>query len=663
MPHHRDRPALRAHESLSRPLRHWLAYLACGLGLATIQAAALQTSAALAAATLSWSTPVTIDSGHALGAIACPSRGLCVAVDGEGRVLASVAPTAGASGWKQVESDSSHALTSVSCASAELCAAVDNAGRVLVSNDPAAAGTWTARSIDGTTALTSISCPTESLCVAVDQLGKALVSETPVSGAQPWGSATIDAGHSLEAVSCASAHLCVAVDDAGNALASGQPAGGAASWSARDVDSAHPLLGVSCEMAGACVAVDGYGNALASADPASLAPTWSSTGIDPGAVGGTGVPAGMSCASSGLCLAVDGSEAARASDDPADPVPAWNVSHVGVALHAVSCAPEGLCVATSTGGRVLSGSVPAPEVTTGSPVEVAQTTAKLAGTVDPNDALLSDCRFEYGTSTAYSQSVPCSPQSGSGSVAQAVSVSIAGLEPGTLYHYRVVALTGAGEGIGADETFTTVTATLVHPRPSISGVPAVGSRLQCNPGVPVGEAVTLAYAWWRDGAPIPGASGSAYRVARADATHHIQCQVTATNAAGSATGHSAFVAVPRQGIVAAAGETIVGRAFARHGRVSLLIRCSTRAPRGCAIALRLSASLRDRHRRLVSVSVGSNSARLARGRRAVLSVWLNARGRRLLAHTKHLTVQLSVTGTVIGVLNASLSRQQVTFRA
>ena len=605
---------------------------------------------------------MTIDSGHALDAIACPSRGLCVAVDGEGRVLASVAPTTGASGWKQVESDSSHALTSVSCASIELCAAVDNAGRVLVSNDPAAAGTWTARSIDGTTPLTSVSCPTESLCVAVDQLGKALVSEKPASSAQPWASATIDSGHVLESVSCASAHLCVAVDDAGSALASGQPAGGAASWSARDVDSAHPLLGVSCEVA-ACVAVDGYGNSLASADPASLAPTWSSTGIDPGASGGTGVPAGVSCASSGLCLAVDGAEAARASDDPTDPVPIWSVSHAGVVLHSVSCASEGLCVATSSGGRIVSGSVPAPEVTTGSPVEVAQTTAKLAGTVDPNDALLSDCRFEYGISTAYSQSVPCSPRSASGSAAQAVGASIAGLAPGTLYHYRVVALTGAGEGAGADETFTTVAATLVHPRPSISGVPAVGSRLQCNPGVPVGEAVTLAYAWWRDGAPIPGASGSAYRVARADATHHIQCQVTATNAAGSATGHSAFVAVPRQGVVAAAGETIVGRAFARHGRVSLSIGCSTRAPRGCAIALRLSASLRDRHRRLVSVSVGSSSAHLARGRGAVLSVWLDARGRRLLAHAKHLTVQLSVTGTVIGVLKASLSRQQVTFRA
>jgi hypothetical protein len=630
--------------------------------LTAVVAAISSPSQALAAAPLSWSAPATIDSGQALSAIACPTRGLCVAVDEAGRIVASTTPAAGASSWKPVASDPSHALRSVSCASATLCAAVDDAGQVLVSSSPAAPASWAARAIDGATPLTGVSCPSESLCVAVDELGRALTSTAPISSGQPWSPAAIDTGQALDSVSCSSAQLCVAVDAAGSALASADPTAGASAWHKRDIDSPRALLGVSCDSAAVCVAVDGSGNALASADPTSSTPTWSSTGIDPDASGGTGARASVSCVASKLCVAVAGGEVAHASDDPADPVPVWSDSRAGVALGGVSCDPEGFCAAVS-GGRVLSASVPAPVAITGAPSEVAQTTATLAGTVNPSDALLSDCRFEYGTTVAYGQSAPCPAPALTGSAPQAVTASLAGLSPGTLYHYRLVAFSGAGEGIGADETFTTVIATLVHPHPSISGVPAVGSRLQCNPGVPAGEAVTLSYAWWRDGGPVKGAHGSAYRVARADATHHIQCLVTAVNAAGSATGHSAFVAIPRQGVVAAADETIVGRARARGGRVSVSIGCSPRAARGCAIALRLTTSLRDRHRRLVSASVGSSSARLARGQRRVLSVSLDTRGRHLLAHARRLTVQLSVTGTVIGVLKASLSRQHVMLRA
>lgn len=662
MPHLRDRLALRARATVPAGARS--VWLTGALALTALIAAVRSPIPALAAAPLSWSAPATVDYGQALKAISCPSRGLCVAVDGAGHVVASTAPTAGASSWKRVASDASHALNSVSCASVALCAAVDDAGRVLLSTDPSVAESWTARTIDGTTPLMAVSCPSESLCVAVDQLGKALIGEKPVSStpssAQPWTSATIDSGHALDSVSCSSVGLCVAVDNAGAALASEHPAGGAPAWAGREVDSAHPLLGVSCYPAGACVALDGYGNAFASADPASPTPTWSTTSIDPSAAGGTGVTAGVSCASSGLCVALDGSEMARASDDPTDPVPAWSVSHAGLALNALSCAPEGFCAAVSTGGRVLSASVPAPSVTTNAPVEVGQTTAKLAGAVNSNDALVSACRVQYGTSSEYGQSVACSALPAPGEAPEQVTASLTGLEPGTLYHYRLVALSGAGEGVGADQTFTTVTAVLVHPRPTITGVPAVGSRLTCDPKVPASEPATLAYEWRRDSSPISGADGSAYRVMRADATHHLQCLVTATNVAGSATGHSAFVTIPPQGVLAAANETAVGRARAAGRRVTVVVRCSPRASRGCTIALRLTIARRDRHGRLAAIVVGSSAARLARGQSRALTVSLDALGRGLLARAKHLTVRLSVSGTVIGVLQASLSRQRLT---
>lgn len=48
-------------------------------------------------------------------------------------------------------------------------------------------------------------------------------------------------------------------------------------------------------------------------------------------------------------------------------------------------------------------------VATGGAFSVSDTSATLAGTVDPNNAALADCRFEYGTDEGYGQEVPCSP--------------------------------------------------------------------------------------------------------------------------------------------------------------------------------------------------------------------------------------------------------------
>jgi hypothetical protein len=43
---------------------------------------------------------------------------------------------------------------------------------------------------------------------------------------------------------------------------------------------------------------------------------------------------------------------------------------------------------------------------------------------------------------------------------------------------------------------------------AVAGTPSVGSRLTCAVGAVVGERVTVAVAWLRDGAPIADASGS-----------------------------------------------------------------------------------------------------------------------------------------------------------
>ena len=69
---------------------------------------------------------------------------------------------------------------------------------------------------------------------------------------------------------------------------------------------------------------------------------------------------------------------------------------------------------------------------------------------------MSECKFEYGTTTAYGSSVPCSPAPGSGDSPVAVSASVTGLAANTTYHFRIVATNAGGTSKGADETFKTL---------------------------------------------------------------------------------------------------------------------------------------------------------------------------------------------------------------
>src|SRR5438477_5105111 len=80
---------------------------------------------------------------------------------------------------------------------------------------------------------------------------------------------------------------------------------------------------------------------------------------------------------------------------------------------------------------------PPPTVTTNAASGVAQTSATLKGTVNPNGTATS-VSFEYGTTTSYG-STTASQAIGSGSSAVAVSQGVAGLMCGAPYHFRVLA--------------------------------------------------------------------------------------------------------------------------------------------------------------------------------------------------------------------------------
>jgi hypothetical protein len=84
---------------------------------------------------------------------------------------------------------------------------------------------------------------------------------------------------------------------------------------------------------------------------------------------------------------------------------------------------------------------------------VTQTTATLKGTVNPKGEP-TECKFEYGPSTAYGSEAPCAPAPGSGRGNVEASAAISGLTPGAPYHFRIVAKNPLGKAEGADKELT-----------------------------------------------------------------------------------------------------------------------------------------------------------------------------------------------------------------
>ncbi len=98
----------------------------------------------------------------------------------------------------------------------------------------------------------------------------------------------------------------------------------------------------------------------------------------------------------------------------------------------------------------------APTVETKAASAILQTVATLNGSVNPNGANVSECKFEYGTTTSYGKTANCASLPGAGESPVAVSAVITGLSAKTTYHFRVVATNSSGTSKGSDVTFTTL---------------------------------------------------------------------------------------------------------------------------------------------------------------------------------------------------------------
>jgi hypothetical protein len=93
------------------------------------------------------------------------------------------------------------------------------------------------------------------------------------------------------------------------------------------------------------------------------------------------------------------------------------------------------------------------KVNTSGPREVSYGSAVLTGSVNPGGSNTS-YYFQYGLTRAYGSQTAIA-DAGSGSKAVAVRLPISGLQPITVYHYRLVAVNSSGATIGDDEKVLT----------------------------------------------------------------------------------------------------------------------------------------------------------------------------------------------------------------
>lgn len=108
----------------------------------------------------------------------------------------------------------------------------------------------------------------------------------------------------------------------------------------------------------------------------------------------------------------------------------------------------------------------APGVSTSSASGITFSSAILSGSVNPNGQI-TNYVFQYGTTTGYGGQTPLGP-AGNGTISIRLTQSVAALQPGTTYHYRIVAVSSAGTSNGKDRTFKTASIPLAV---QIAGVP------------------------------------------------------------------------------------------------------------------------------------------------------------------------------------------------
>ncbi len=119
-----------------------------------------------------------------------------------------------------------------------------------------------------------------------------------------------------------------------------------------------------------------------------------------------------------------------------------------------------------------------PGVYTGTARAVSYGSATLTGSIDPR-ASNTSYYFQYGPTKAYGAQTTLA-DAGAGTAKVPISVPVSGLQPLTVYHYRLIAVNAAGATTGADRAFKTAKVPLslqilVSPNPTLY---AAGATVQ-----------------------------------------------------------------------------------------------------------------------------------------------------------------------------------------
>lgn len=121
----------------------------------------------------------------------------------------------------------------------------------------------------------------------------------------------------------------------------------------------------------------------------------------------------------------------------------------------LACAGIGLAVSSLGSSTTAAAAAAPPAATTGAAANVAQSSVRLSGTVNPAGSR-THYFFQYGPTTGYGANTP-STTAGAGTSNVAAAANLTGLASGTTFHYRLVAVSNVGTATGADQTFTTTT--------------------------------------------------------------------------------------------------------------------------------------------------------------------------------------------------------------
>jgi hypothetical protein len=212
-------------------------------------------------------------------------------------------------------------------------------------------------------------------------------------------------------------------------------------------------------------------------------------------------------------------------------------------------------------------------------------------------------------------------------------------------------------------------------KPHVSGTAALGSTLTCQPGIWEGKPPpALTYQWLRDQTPIASATAGTYIIEPADQGHLLSCDVSATNSEGTVEAESEHgMAIPVRTILSKETPSIpptvgptaptAAQILAALGTQLVRVHSSVRiasvlkaggysfsllAPAAGTVELEWYEFIRGAHGKTTKLVVAQSTTSFAKAlTKGTVHLRLTARGRRLIAHKKQITLRAKAVFRVL----------------